>query len=129
LVLAQLSGTLLLSEEQLEGLRPFLAKSYFKYESLKDEMPNLAVAARCVRQTVRFYEPKDESSILKGCLCKIDEMIEEGLIQIPKIFRLVAPTLDKEVGPRRIDVINACLIVFGMPYTGNKSTDWSYGSE
>jgi hypothetical protein len=50
-----MDGNLTLSEDQLMKLKPFLSKSYFNYEELKDEMPNLAICANIIVNVVQYY--------------------------------------------------------------------------
>jgi hypothetical protein len=80
LVNAQLYGTLDLTNEQISQLKPILEKHYFNYRSLKDEMPNLAIAARCVKQSLKFFGMKTKSKnnelkTLKDCLNKVGGMV------------------------------------------------------
>jgi hypothetical protein len=63
LVNQQLTGNLTLTNDQISALKPLLEKNYFNYGSLKDEMPNLAAAARAVKQSVKFYQLKGGNKV------------------------------------------------------------------
>jgi hypothetical protein len=49
-------------------------------------------------------------------MMQIDDMVDEGLKQIPKLFKIVAPQHSQEVGERRLSVFFSCLIIFDMSY-------------